>query len=33
MARSVAEEEKLGSHQCCFFEMDATIDPDMLLAG
>jgi hypothetical protein len=33
MARSVAEEENLGSHQCSFFEMDATIDPDVLLAG
>jgi hypothetical protein len=33
MARSIAQEENLHDAKCRFIEMDATIDPDILLAG
>jgi SAM-dependent methyltransferase len=33
MANEVAREEGLSESQCAFFEADATIDPDILLAG
>jgi 2-polyprenyl-3-methyl-5-hydroxy-6-metoxy-1,4-benzoquinol methylase len=33
MAKEVAREEGLSESQCAFFEADATIDPDVLLAG
>jgi 2-polyprenyl-3-methyl-5-hydroxy-6-metoxy-1,4-benzoquinol methylase len=33
MANEVAREEGLSESQCAFFEADATIDPDVLLAG
>lgn len=33
LARALAEEENLRSCRCLFLEMDATIDPDLLLSG
>jgi len=33
MAKEVAQEEGLDQSQCSFYEADATIDPDLLLAG
>jgi hypothetical protein len=33
MANQVAKEEGLNENQCALFEADATIDPDLLLAG
>jgi hypothetical protein len=33
MAREVAREENLSEDQCSFYEVDATIDPNVLLCG
>ena len=33
MARQVAAEENVQESECKFFEVDATIDSDILLAG
>ena len=33
LANQIANEEGLSQSQCYFFEVDATIDPERLLAG
>jgi SAM-dependent methyltransferase len=33
MAREVAKEEGLSEEKCCFYQVDATEDPDLLLSG
>jgi len=33
LASKIAEEEGIENGQCSFYEIDATIDPDILLSG
>lgn len=33
MAREVAKEEQLSEQQCSFYQVDASINPEQLLAG